>query len=121
MDAQDLFKSFKEKETVGPQHQRLIGLSDSLAYLPLIYGLNHNLIEHDFVVSFGTLNENAVKLREGEIELGLISSFDYALKKETWKIAPNLCISSPHKIKDIQLFFNIKDSNLIGFCFCSAI
>ena len=116
MDAQDLFNTSKEGKSINPQHDRLIGLSDSLTYLPLIYGLKHQLIHHDFLVRFGSLFENAIKLREGEIEIGLISSLDYALKKETWQIVPDLCISSPRKIKDVQLFFKkgLKDIRTVA-------
>ena len=105
MDTQDLFKPSKQEKVINSQKDRLIGLTDSLVYLPLIYGINHNLVRHDFGVSFGSIIENAIKLREGEIELGIISSLDYALKKETWHIVPNLCISSIQRIKHVQLFF----------------
>jgi chorismate dehydratase len=106
MDSQELFKpSNKNGHNLLPE-ERFIGLTDSLEYLPLIYGLKNNLIDHDFGMIFGSIVENARKLREGEIELGLISSLDYALKKETWQIVPDLCVSSTQKIKHAQLFFN---------------
>lgn len=105
MDTQDLFKPSKQEKVINSHEDRLIGLTDALVYLPLIYGIIHNLVRHDFRVSFGSIIENAIKLREGEIELGIISSLDYALKKETWRIVPNLCISSIQKIKHVQLFF----------------
>ncbi len=105
MDTQDLFKPSKQEKVINSHKDRLIGLTDSLVYLPLIYGIKHNLVRHDFGISFGSIIENAIKLREGEIELGIISSLDYALKKETWHIVPNLCISSIQKIKHVQLFF----------------
>lgn len=105
MDTQDLFKPSKQEKVINSHEDRLIGLTDALVYLPLIYGIIHNLVRHDFRLSFGSIIENAIKLREGEIELGIISSLDYALKKETWRIVPNLCISSIQKIKHVQLFF----------------
>jgi len=105
MDSQELFKPSKLSGHHLSQEERFIGLTDLLEYLPLIYGLKHNLIDHDFGLIFGSLSENANRLREGEIELGLISSLDYALKKETWQIVPNLCVSSSQKIRNVQLFF----------------
>jgi chorismate dehydratase len=105
MDSQDLFKAQKHNSNVHSDEERLIGITDSLVYLPLIYGIQKNLITHDFGIKFGSIQENANRLREGEIELSLISSLDYALKKETWQIIPNLCVSSDHKIKHVQLFF----------------
>jgi len=111
MDAQDLLKPSKKEKITLSTPGRLIGLTESLEYLPLIYGIQHKLVEHDFGITFGSIVENAIKLREGEIELGIISSLDYALKKETWHIVPNLCISSIDKIKHVQLFFkkDLKD------------
>ena len=68
----------------GTNQKRFIGLTDALEYLPLIYGINNSLVEHDFDIRFGNIIENANRLREGEIELGIISPLDYAKKKETW-------------------------------------
>jgi len=105
MDRQELFNPSRISQQPIPPEKRIIGLTDSVEYLPLIYGIKNNLIKHDFDLSFGTLLETAGRLREGELELGLISSYDYALKKETWQIVPNLCLSSANKIKHVQLFF----------------
>jgi chorismate dehydratase len=105
MESQDLFKPAKQHGENLSEEKRFIGLTDSLEYLPLIYGLKNNLIGHDFGMIFGSIVENASKLRDGEIELGLISSLDYALKKETWQIVPDICVSSTQKIKHAQLFF----------------
>jgi len=105
MDTLDFNKTSKQKIDTHPDQERLIGLSDSLEYLPLIYGITHNLVDHDFGIRLGNVVENAKRLREGEIELGIISTLDYALKKETWQIVPHLCISSTQKIKNVQLFF----------------
>jgi chorismate dehydratase len=105
MDTQDLFKPSKQEKITSSNHDRLLGITDSLEYLPLIYGIINNLVKYDFGLSFGKIGENANKLREGEIELGIISSLDYALKKETWQIVPHHCISSTEKIKNVQLFF----------------
>jgi chorismate dehydratase len=106
MKSQDLFKPSEEKIINLSNEERFIGLTDSLEYLPLIYGFKNNLIDHRFEMILGSILENANKLREGEIELGIISSLDYALKKETWQIVPDICVSSHHKIKHAQLFFN---------------
>ena len=116
MDAQDLFKPFEDEKKFSSQHDRMMGLTDSLVYLPLIYGINHNLVEHEFGVSLGNLVQNAVRLREGEIEIGLISSLDYALKKESWQIVPHLCVASKNKIKHVQLFFKkgLKDIKTVA-------
>jgi len=116
MDTQDLKKPLKQEKVTHTDQERLIGLTDALEYLPLIYGITHNLIDHNFGIRFGNIVENANRLREGEIELGIISTLDYALKKETWQIVPHLCISSTRKIKNVQLFFKkgLKDIRKIA-------
>lgn len=105
MDRQDLFNQSKQTRDSHTLEDRIIGLTDSLEYLPLIYGLKENLIKHNFDISYESIIENANKLREGELELSLISSMDYALKKETWQIVPSICVSASHSIKHAQLFF----------------
>jgi chorismate dehydratase len=105
MDSESLFKPTKESNNDRSQDDRFIGISDSLEYLPLIYGLKNKLINHEFDIVTETIRNSARKLREGEIELALISSLDYALKKETWHIIPDLCVSSAQAIKHIQLYF----------------
>lgn len=105
IDREDLFKSSKKTDENLPSEERIIGITDSLEFLPLIYGLKKKLVPYDFQISSGDINENSRKLREGEIEIGLISSLTYALKKETWQIIPDLCVSAHHSVKHIQLFF----------------
>ena len=106
MDRQKLFNSSKNSHA-NPAHQkeRFFGITDSLVYLPLVYGIKNGMVDHDFKTSIGSIAENANKLREGEIELGLISSLDYALKKETWHVIPDLCVSAIKSVKHVQLFF----------------
>ena len=89
---------------------------DSIPYYPLIYGFGLRSFRHAFKVSYSNLKGNAHKLREGEIEIALISSVDYALKKESWNIVPDLCLTSQEKIKHVQLFFKkgIKDIRTIA-------
>ena len=106
MDPQDLFNPSKENAGEFSSQDRYIGLTDSLEYLPLIYGFKNESIDHTFKLSFDSIISNANKLRDGEIELGIISTLDYALKKETWHIVPDLCVSSPQQINHVQLFFN---------------
>jgi len=112
MDTQKLFKPSNPEKLKNSQENRLIGLTDSLVYLPLIHGISRNLVNYNFDINCGSIRENAAKLLEGEIEVGIIASHDYALKKESWKIVPNLCISSPQKIKNVQLFFKKGINNI---------
>ncbi len=83
---------------------KVIGFSDSLSFRPLTYGLQLDSANHSFDVCITGIKDTAQKLLEGEIELGLISSIAYALKKESWQIVPALCLSSEAKVKNVQLF-----------------
>jgi len=85
--------------------KKRIGIIDALEYLPLIYGLKNDMVEHDFELIHSSAAKSAEQLREGELELALIQSIDYAQKKETWKIIPEICIACNISVKNIQLFF----------------
>ncbi len=116
MDSQDLFQHSKKIDKKITGEARLIGLIDSIPFSPLVYGFGLNSFKHELKVSYSNLKGNAHKLREGEIEIALISSLDYALKKESWQIVPDLCLTSPEKIKHVQLFFKkgLKDIRTIA-------
>jgi chorismate dehydratase len=105
MDAEDLFKPKKHTTSVKAEEKKSIGISRSLALSPLSYGLDQKLLPLEFDLKFGTVQENSVRLRAGEIEMGLISSVEYAIKKETWYVVPDICLSSQDCIMDVQLFF----------------
>lgn len=117
MDTKELFNPTGEnKDTPKSDEVRIVGITESLPLYPLIYGLVENKFEYNFQISAGSLSENVHRLREGEIEIALISSLDYALNKETWNIIPGLCLSSPGEIKHIQLFFKkgLKDIHSVA-------
>ena len=106
LDPHSIFNQKKQKsKTSDAGHPRDIGIALSLPCLPLVYGLQEDRINHQFKIQISQLNANGTKLREGEIDLGLISSIDYALKKESWRILPGIGISSKEKGKYVQLFF----------------
>jgi len=105
MNAEDLFNNNSTNRMTGSPEKKIIGITDTLPFGPLIFGLKTQPLPDNIQINADNLGENAKKLREGEIELGLISSLEYALKKETWHIIPGLCLTSMNKIKHVQLFF----------------
>jgi chorismate dehydratase len=84
--------------------------------MPLIYGLKKQPLPENIKTSTESLKKIAIKLREGEFELGLISTLEYALNKETWHIIPGISLTSIGKVKHVQLFFKkgLKDIQKIA-------
>jgi chorismate dehydratase len=105
MDRENLFEKSAPQKSKEHKEKKIIGISDAIQYRPLIYGLEAQSLPKNIQISKGSLNESAKKLLEGEIELALISSMDYALKKDTWHIVPGLCTTSAGQAKHVQLFF----------------
>lgn len=116
MDAHDYFKKSKVAQKEKIADTKAIGLIDSLPYKPLIYGFQENMLDHGFELYHADLKTNGPMLRQGEIEMGLISPLDYALKKETWLIVPDISLTSNNKVKHVQLFFKkgLKDIRSIA-------
>ncbi|MHB2153521.1 menaquinone biosynthetic enzyme MqnA/MqnD family protein [Calditrichota bacterium GD2] len=73
---------------------------------PLVYGLEKGLVKHDFVMQKDVPSVCAERLLQGEVELGLIPSIEYARGKGGLKIVPELCIASRGAVKSVALFFN---------------
>ncbi len=105
MDTENLFNKNSSKDEFKNTEKKIIGLTDILPLTPLVYGLNTQPLPEYIQIISQSLKENAKRLREGEIELALISPFEYALNKETWHIIPGLCLTSLGKMKHVQLFF----------------
>jgi chorismate dehydratase len=84
---------------------RRLSLIDSLEFQPLVYGLKNRLGAGNFELVYSDPLEPARHLRDGEVELGLIPSIDYARTKEVWNIVPDISISSSNSILNVQLFF----------------
>jgi chorismate dehydratase len=83
-----------------------ISIDKSLASRPLIYGLTGTQLEDTFDLQYSSQVMCAENLRQGVSDLALIPAAEYARKKETWFIVPDLCIAAPAASKKIQLFFN---------------
>ncbi|NOX88819.1 MAG: menaquinone biosynthesis protein [Calditrichaeota bacterium] len=73
---------------------------------PLVYGLEKGLVNHDFNLQKDVPSVCAQRLLQGEVEMGLVPSVEYAHSKGAWKIVPDLCIASKKAVKSVALFFN---------------
>ena len=86
--------------------KKRISVDESLASQPLIYGLTGTHFEHTFDLEYSSQVICAEHLRQGASDLAIIPAAEYARKKETWFIVPDLCIAAPAASKKLQLFFN---------------
>jgi len=82
-----------------------ISLINRLEFQPLFYGLKSNLIKHPFELVDAEPLAAARSLRDGEVELSLIPSIEYARTKETWNIVPDICVGCSSNVINVQLFF----------------
>ena len=106
MDINQLFGSQpSENESQTQVKQKTVSLVNYLNTKPLIYGLEQNLIKHDYILQKDVPSVCADRLLEGEVELGIIPSIEYARSKGAWKIVPELCIASQGAVKSVNLFF----------------
>lgn len=117
MEINELFnKKPLEENNNNATGDRQIVISKALEFLPLTYGIEKNLIPHSFKLSYADISDTAEQLRQGAIELGIISTVEYARRKETWNLIPGLCVSTKGSLKTLQLFFKkgLKSINKIA-------
>jgi len=85
---------------------RYVAYFDDLSSRPLLYGLEKGLVPHDFTLRKETTLRCAEKLLQGELEIALVPSVEYAKSKGSWKIIPDVCIASQGAAQAPALFFN---------------
>ena len=106
MDINDLFGSGKGGQKKQPGKSKCnVCVSDSLEYLPLIYGLRQKDLNSEFEISYLPLSGCAVQLREGAADLALIPALEYGRRKEIWNLIPGISVSTRGSLKNLQLFF----------------
>jgi chorismate dehydratase len=81
-------------------HPFRISIIDYLNAAPLNYGFKHGLGFEHFHLKFQVPSICADRLREGEVDAGLISSIEY-LRIPGLRIVPGLCIASPKRVRSV--------------------
>jgi len=104
MDINNFFGKPEQQDV--KQKTRTMSLVSYLNTKPLVYGLENNLVEHHFSLQKDVPSVCAQRLLEGEVELGIVPSIEYARAKGSWKIIPDLSIASQRAVKSVCLFFN---------------
>ena len=123
MEIDRLFnKNSDKKSETKDVSEKGICVTDSLENKPLIYGLLNQKLKHNFSIKSTKPNDTARILLEGETELGLIPSIEYANKKESLRIIPDICISSIGRVNNVQLFFKkgLKEIETIAVDTCAV-
>lgn len=116
----DINELFNPRSNAAPKAKntsdRLVSLVSFLNTKPLVYGLEHNLVNHQFILQKDVPSVCSQRLCEDEVKLGIIPSIEYIQGKGRWKIIPDLCISSRGAVKSVNLFFkkDLTDLNKIA-------
>ena len=83
-----------------------LSIIDYLNAAPLNHGFKHGLGWEHFHLKFHYPSVCADRLREGEVDAGLISSIEY-LRIPSLKIVPGLCISSPKRVRSVVILSKV--------------
>lgn len=78
---------------------------------PIVYGLEKNLIPHDYELIYDVPSLCAEKLSRKEIDLALIPSIEYA-RSGQYHIVPGICIASLKSVKSVLLYSKIEFSEI---------
>lgn len=116
MDINKLFSNTPSQEQAVHTEQKILSLVSYLNTKPLIYGLEKNLVKHDFQLQKDVPSVCAKRLLDGEVQLGIIPSIEYGRAKSGLKIVPDLCIASRNIVNSVELFFkkDLKDLSTVA-------
>lgn len=91
----------------GPAEKRKrIGAVSFLNTKPLIYGIERNLLPHNFELTKDIPSALAVELNAGKLDVALIPSIAYAKNSPSLRIVPECGIIAHNEVNSIRLYFN---------------
>jgi len=90
-----------------PIHKKLAA-PNSLDVKPLVYGLECGVVHHTFELICDIPSRCALKLRDGEVQIALIPSIEYAKHyiEQSYRIVSGIGVSSSGEAKSALLYFN---------------
>ncbi len=83
-----------------------LGVIDVLNVLPVYYGIISKRVAVPSELIFGRVTELNQKLNRGDLDISVISSFEYARNSELYYILPDLSVSADGAVRSIYLFLN---------------
>jgi chorismate dehydratase len=88
-----------------------LSIIDYLNAAPLNQGFKHGLGWERFHLKFHYPSVCADRLRDGDVDAGLISSIEY-LRIPNLKIVPGLCIASPKRVRSVVILSKTKPEEI---------
>ena len=75
---------------------------------PIVYGLENNLVDHRFDLSYDLPAVCAKKLLDQAVDVALIPSIEYSRirQKRFLNIVPDIAVASHQDVNSVELFFN---------------
>lgn len=81
------------------------GITEDLIHQPLLYALQHSLIEHPFDLIAQPPAQNVADLCSGRLDAALISAVDYARNSSELLLVPDVIVSSRGAARHGLLYF----------------
>ena len=82
--------------------------------LPIFYPLESGVIQHDFEIIDGTPADLNALLAADQLDLGLVSSIEYARHFDKYLLLPDLSISCKHEVCSVLLLSRVPLQELEG-------
>jgi chorismate dehydratase len=83
-----------------------LSIIDYLNAAPLNHGFKHGLGWEHFHLKFHYPSACADRLRDGEVDAGIVSSIEY-LRIPDLRIVPGLCIASPKRVRSVVILSKV--------------
>jgi chorismate dehydratase len=87
-------------------HPFRLSIIDYLNAAPLNHGFKHGLGWEHFHLKFHTPSASSDRLRNGEVDAGIVSSIEY-LRIPGLRIVPGLCIASPKRVRSVVILSKV--------------
>lgn len=91
-----------------------VGKVNFINTLPIFYPLENGAVCHDFQIIDGAPAELNALLAAGKLDLGLVSSVEYARRFDEYLLLPGLSISSKTKVGSVLLLSRVALQELDG-------
>lgn len=83
-----------------------LGVIDVLNVLPVYYGIINQLVPVSCNLQQGRVTELNKALADGEIDISVVSSFEYARHHERYYVLPDLSVGADGPVRSIYLFLD---------------
>ncbi|UCG14762.1 MAG: menaquinone biosynthesis protein [Deltaproteobacteria bacterium] len=90
-----------------PADRLRVGKVDFINTLPIFYPLESGAVGHDFLIVDGTPTVLNALLAAAELDLGLVSSLEYARRFEEYVLLPDLSISCRSQVCSVLLLSTV--------------